>query len=155
MLLKPVDPDLLLSVVATLIGTVRDLGEAIPEVRAGEREQLLEHLAGASSALDLTSQRLALLIESGREFTAQHDPDKLGNQLARAARSMMRASYVLVCLVVDRSRTAVRLRALFVSGYTESAVLCQGVLEPGTPFPARPFSPAALSRRVRGVLDEV
>jgi two-component system cell cycle sensor histidine kinase/response regulator CckA len=45
------------------------------------------------------------------------------------------------------------LRALFVSGYTESAVVRQGVLEPGTPFLAKPFSPAALSRRVREVLE--
>jgi len=48
-----------------------------------------------------------------------------------------------------------RLRALFVSGYTESAAMRHGVLRPGTPFLEKPFSPATLTRRVREVLEEV
>ncbi|HEX7243360.1 MAG TPA: response regulator [Longimicrobiaceae bacterium] len=45
------------------------------------------------------------------------------------------------------------LRVLFMSGYSEDAVAQHGVLEPGTAFIGKPFTPAELSRRVRGVLD--
>ncbi|HEY3121475.1 MAG TPA: PAS domain S-box protein [Vicinamibacteria bacterium] len=46
-----------------------------------------------------------------------------------------------------------RLRVLFMSGYTDAAVLYQGLLEPGTAFLQKPFGPEALLRKVREVLD--
>lgn len=45
------------------------------------------------------------------------------------------------------------LRVLFMSGYSEAAIVSQGVLQPGIDFIAKPFSPGELSRRVREVLD--
>ncbi len=45
------------------------------------------------------------------------------------------------------------LRVLFVSGYTEDAVLNQGKLAPGMAFLAKPFTPRALAGRLREVLD--
>ncbi|NUO64242.1 MAG: response regulator [Gemmatimonadaceae bacterium] len=42
---------------------------------------------------------------------------------------------------------------LFMSGYTRDAALRQSFLEPGTAFIEKPFSPVALARRVREVLD--
>jgi two-component system cell cycle sensor histidine kinase/response regulator CckA len=47
-----------------------------------------------------------------------------------------------------------RLRVLFMSGYTDAAVLYQGLLEPGTAFLQKPFGPEALLRKVREVLDQ-
>jgi two-component system, cell cycle sensor histidine kinase and response regulator CckA len=51
--------------------------------------------------------------------------------------------------------TAIRpdLKILFVSGYTEDAVVRNGVLEAGVAFLAKPFSPARLARKVRSVID--
>jgi CheY-like chemotaxis protein len=46
-----------------------------------------------------------------------------------------------------------RLRALFVSGYSDEAVVRHGGLEAGHPFLQKPFSPMSLARKVREVLD--
>jgi two-component system cell cycle sensor histidine kinase/response regulator CckA len=42
---------------------------------------------------------------------------------------------------------------LYISGYTDSAVGNQGVLEPGIAFLQKPFYADELSRKVREVLD--
>ena len=51
--------------------------------------------------------------------------------------------------------TAVRqtIKVLFLSGYTEDAIIHEGVLEPGTAFLQKPFSAEELTRKVRTVLD--
>ena len=46
------------------------------------------------------------------------------------------------------------LRTLYVSGYAESAVIDQGILDPDVQFLAKPFSPEALVRKVRGILAD-
>jgi PAS domain S-box-containing protein len=45
------------------------------------------------------------------------------------------------------------MRVLFVSGYTDDAMGPLGILEPGKAFLQKPFTPAALARKVREVLD--
>ncbi|MBA4062986.1 MAG: hybrid sensor histidine kinase/response regulator [Isosphaera sp.] len=44
-------------------------------------------------------------------------------------------------------------KVLFTSGYTDDTVVRHGVLENGTHFLQKPFSPAALAQKVRDVLD--
>jgi len=46
-----------------------------------------------------------------------------------------------------------RLKVLYVSGYTDDAIVHQGQLEPGVEFLEKPFTADALNRRVREVLD--
>ncbi len=47
-----------------------------------------------------------------------------------------------------------KIRILFVSGYTESSVLRSGNLAEGEAFLQKPFTPLALARRVRELLDQ-
>ncbi len=46
------------------------------------------------------------------------------------------------------------MRVIFMSGYTDSAIINHGVLQEGTHFLQKPFTPDALLRKIREVLDE-
>jgi two-component system cell cycle sensor histidine kinase/response regulator CckA len=47
------------------------------------------------------------------------------------------------------------LRVLFMSGYTDNALVHQHVLQSATRFIGKPFTSAELTRKVREVIDEV
>jgi CheY-like chemotaxis protein len=56
--------------------------------------------------------------------------------------------------VVDRLRERHgRVTALFMSGFAAGALAHQGAVDPGAAFLQKPFTPAALLRKVRTTLD--
>jgi YesN/AraC family two-component response regulator len=44
-------------------------------------------------------------------------------------------------------------RVLYMSGYTNDAIVRHGVLEPGLAYIQKPFSPEILARKIREVLE--
>ena len=46
------------------------------------------------------------------------------------------------------------IRVLYMSGYTDEAIVRTGVLDEGKPFLQKPFTPVQLAKKVREVLDE-
>ena len=58
------------------------------------------------------------------------------------------------CELADRLRAGrTETKVLYVSGYTDDAILRQGVSETGTAFLPKPFTAADLAHKVRQVLD--
>jgi CheY-like chemotaxis protein len=58
--------------------------------------------------------------------------------------------------VADKlKRDRPRIKVLFISGYAEAAIARNGVLKQGTEFLQKPFSPDALSKKVRELLDTI
>jgi YesN/AraC family two-component response regulator len=49
--------------------------------------------------------------------------------------------------------TRPQMKALFISGYAEHAIVQHGFIPGGTPFLEKPFTPAQLLRKMRAVLD--
>ncbi len=56
---------------------------------------------------------------------------------------------VAVYLASSHPDTAV----LYMSGYTDDAIVHHGVLQPGTNYIQKPFTPEALKRKVREILN--
>jgi two-component system cell cycle sensor histidine kinase/response regulator CckA len=51
------------------------------------------------------------------------------------------------------ARLRPKMRVLYMSGYSDNALICHAVVEQGVAFLQKPFTPDALAHKVREVLD--
>jgi YesN/AraC family two-component response regulator len=56
-------------------------------------------------------------------------------------------------LVEQFKKLSLNFRVLYMSGYTDNAIVRHGVLEKGVNYIQKPFTPDGLARKVREVLD--
>jgi CheY-like chemotaxis protein len=56
-------------------------------------------------------------------------------------------------LAIEIRPSRPEMRVMYVSGYTDTAIVHQGALEADTPFLQKPFTPDSLARKVRTVLS--
>ncbi|MGH7519264.1 MAG: PAS domain S-box protein [Gemmatimonadales bacterium] len=98
-------------------------GEGYGTVEAEDGHEAIELLRADPGTFDLVLSDVVMPGMGGREFA---------DQLARIRPG---------------------LPVLFMSGYTNDEIMRRGLLEPGAPFLAKPFSPETLSAKVREVLD--
>jgi two-component system cell cycle sensor histidine kinase/response regulator CckA len=80
---------------------------------------------------------------------AREHPDPIHLLLTDVVMPQMSGREVANQVIVLRPSTKV----LFISGYTDDAIVQHGVLDPKTAFLHKPFSPDDLARKVREVLD--
>jgi two-component system, cell cycle sensor histidine kinase and response regulator CckA len=50
-------------------------------------------------------------------------------------------------------RLRLSIRVLYMSGYTDEAIVRTGVLDEGKPFLRKPFTPMQLTTKIREVID--
>jgi len=135
----------------------REKSEASPSRSPGGTETVLV-VEDEEPVRELT--RLTLQMNGYKVLEAGH-----GTEALRVAEQHPGPIHLLVTDVVmpqmggpevAERLTAVRpgLRVLFLSGYTDDAVIRHGLLGSGVAFLQKPFSVDALTRKVREVLDE-
>jgi len=57
-------------------------------------------------------------------------------------------------LIDTLTKSHPELVALYMSGYTDDAIIKHGVLDPGMAYIQKPFSPNALIQKVKSVLED-
>jgi PAS domain S-box-containing protein len=134
---------------------LRKQGEALPETSPGtERVLLVEDDDSvrelAREILEMNGYRV-VEASNGVEALKVFDADTEGIDLM--VTDLVMPEMGGRDLAKNVAPRAPELKVLYLSGYTDSVVLRQGMLDPGSFFLQKPFTPAELARKVREALD--
>ena len=93
-----------------------------------------------------------------------HDADSGGAAIALVEKEDLKLDLLMTDIVMptmNGREVAAKLqprlplmKVLYTSGYTEDVIAHHGVLEKGLSFIGKPYSPQALAKKVRQLLDE-
>ncbi|MFQ5613333.1 MAG: PAS domain S-box protein, partial [Anaerolineae bacterium] len=135
---------------------------------ASNRSRQADRIPGGAETVllvedDSSVRELASRVLAGQGYTVLEAAN--GEEALRLAREHNGQIHLLLTDVVmphmggkelaDRFRVArPQTRVLYASGHTDEAIARRGVLEPEMAFIQKPFSPTALARKVREVLDQ-
>jgi CheY-like chemotaxis protein len=88
--------------------------------------------------------------EEGLRIAQEHGAKQIHLMVTDVVMPRMSGRELADCLEPIRPE----MKVLYMSGYTDDAIIRHGVLEQGMAFIQKPFAPDALLRKVRDVLDE-
>lgn len=127
---------------------------AADQVTGSETILVVEDEPGVRALVRKVLERLGyrvIVAATPREAVdlAQHHNGPIHLLMTDVVLPEMSGSSVAQHIAVSRPAMLV----LYMSGYTDDAIVHHGVLDPDTPFLQKPFTPQALARKVRSVLD--
>ncbi|MBI2219525.1 MAG: response regulator [Candidatus Rokubacteria bacterium] len=134
---------------------------SVDEARAPEpRRRATETVLLVEDEAELLAIAREILDAEGYTILEAHDPDEALLIAGRYAGPIHLMVTDVVMPKMSGRQLAERLPAirpetkvLYVSGYTHNAMVQDGMLDPGTSFIQKPFTPEALALKVRAVLD--
>jgi two-component system cell cycle sensor histidine kinase/response regulator CckA len=142
----------------SLAGTARAEAPAAPE--AGERPPGCERILLVEDNDAVRAPLAAVLADLGYDVLAAPGPEE-ARRLAEGAEIDLLVTDV-VMPVMNGRQLAERLlpdhegmHVLYISGYTDDAVIARGVIDLGTAFLQKPFGADRLAQKIRELLDAV
>ena len=102
---------------------------------------------------DMLSQKGYLVLEASRGKSAVRFAEQYDKPIHLAILDVVMPEISGPEVGKQIARLRAETRLLYISGYTDEAILQHGILESGAAFLAKPFPPHALAAKVREVLD--
>jgi PAS domain S-box-containing protein len=131
-------------------------GDGDAAVRGGTETILL--VEDEDSVRGLTARVLAgygyRVLEARDGAEAQHLAQKSGQYLHLMVTDVVMPGISGLELARRLAPVRPKMKVLFMSGYTDDAIVRKGVLAPDAAFLPKPFTPEVLARRVREALDQ-
>jgi signal transduction histidine kinase/DNA-binding response OmpR family regulator len=128
--------------------THRELKKGVETVLMVEDEDMVRHLL--HDILEGAGYKV-LVASNGQEavLMAERYEGPIHLVITDVVMPGMSGPQLIGCLI----EICAEAKALYMSGYTDKAIVYHGVLEPGVNFLQKPFTPDAVLRKVREVLD--